>query len=358
MAEEFKEEEVLDYESARGGSIDPPLLDDNSRSNQSTHQKQPNRQNDLVAPPTNSQRRPPPRVKNERFQDVEKTGRWGSISRIDKIIIGCVFLVVIGAAIAGIVIGVQSGNSPSSTPAPRTPSPTPAPTIPPDIAAEVQFPIILEAIVNNQFFNGSEISNDASYYQNYANRALAKNALEKAMFWSIMDDPAQPKPDDPWLIPRFALAALYFATGGEQWTVQDNWLTIASACNWHGVYCDRFNNYIREIDLTNNNLVGSIPVAINMLSEIIGVTLTSNELSGTVPWLALGSLPSLSFLALNNNQLEGNVSADVRSNQVLSKFDACSQLLYSRNKTQNSNLVNCAPFHRFIMLVYFILTSC
>lgn len=310
MREEFKEEEVpYDYESAQNDQNS--LLQDDSAP-QETNQRGPALLND------DKQRPPPKREKNERFQDLEKTGRWGSISRKDKLIVACIVLTIVAAVVATVV--VISGSQSSPAPAPRTPSPTPAPTIPPDVPAEVQFPVIMAAIESNPFLNISDLSNDLAFYQDTANRASAKNELEKAMFWSIIDDPLQPSADSPWLVPRFALAAIYFATSGNKWTVSDNWLTIASACEWHGVYCDRFDETVNELDLPGNNLIGSIPPVINMLSNLLGVTFSTNKLAGTVPWLALGSIPSLSYISLNDNQLNGTISGDVRANGVLSSL--------------------------------------
>lgn len=298
-----------DYESAQNDHITP--LTDGSFP-QETNQREPALLND-------DQQRPPPKPeKNEKFKDLEKTGRWGSISRTDKLIVVCVFLAIVGVVI-GVVVGT-SGSQSSPVPAPKTPAPTPSPTIPPDVAPEDQFPVILEAIKSNPFLNASDLSNDLAFYLDSANRASAKNELEKAMFWSIIDDPFQPSRDSPWLVPRFALAAVYFATGGHNWTSSDKWLTIDPACDWHGIYCDRFGTFVNELDLPANNLAGTIPPAINMLSDLLGVTFSANNLAGTVPWLALGSIPSLSYLSLNNNVLTGELSADVRANGVLCKY--------------------------------------
>ena len=310
MRKEFKEEEVpYDYESTQNDHNS--LLQDDP-SPQEANQRGPDLPNDV------KQRPPPKREKNERFQDLDNTGRWGSISRKDKGIVAGVFLTIVAAVVAAVV--VTSGRNSPPAPAPRTPSPTPAPTIPPDVPADIQFPVIMAAIGSNPYLSISDLSNDLTYYQDSGNRASAKNELEKAMFWSIIDDPLQPSADSPWLVPRFALAAIYFATGGNKWKVSDKWLTIASACEWHGVYCDRFDETVNELDLPGNNVIGSIPPVINMLSNLLGVTFSSNELTGTVPWLALGSIPSLSYLSLNDNQLNGTISGDVRANGVLCEY--------------------------------------
>jgi hypothetical protein len=172
---------------------------------------------------------------------------------------------------------------------------------------------------NHTLVNSASVSRDITYYLTPANRANAQNELEKAMFWSIIDDPLQPDPSNPWLIPRYVLASFYFATGGELWKNSSNWLTISSVCDWHGVYCNRFRDQVNEIDLSSNNLVGTLPDSLNMMTHLVAITLSNNQLTGTVPWLALGSIPRLSYLSLFNNKLTGTLSSDIRANGVFCK---------------------------------------
>lgn len=322
MVENFKEEEEpCEYENdmlpTPGEQSLLPKEDDEVEYGSDMVENVPSSQ-DVIEPKNGAGANRPPsrREKNKDFKDVEATGKWGRISRKDMIIVVIGFFAVAGGVTAAVVLTTKGAPAP----APRTPAPTPAPTMPPDIAPELQMPVILQAIESSKFLNVSDLSNDLAYYQDSANRALAKNELEKAMFWSIIDDPFQPAPDSPWLIPRFALAAFYYATGGEQWITQSNWLTISSVCDWHGIYCDSFGKMVREVDQSGNNLVGTIPDSLNMLSTLLALTVTQNKLVGTLPWLALGSIPSLSILAANDNQFTGSMSGDIRDNGVLSKF--------------------------------------
>ena len=61
---------------------------------------------------------------------------------------------------------------------------------------------------------------------------------------------------------RTALEALYDATEGATWTVSTNWKTDADA--WWGVTTDA-DGKVTELDLSNNNLVGTIPAALGGL---------------------------------------------------------------------------------------------
>jgi hypothetical protein len=301
MKEEFKEE-YSDMDGSRETQDDAIMRD--------TEVKDKERD-------SNDKKSRPPREKNKRFQDVESTGRWGAVDNRDKIIVGVIFLVIVAAVMTAVVL--TTGRTKSASRPLSTPSPSPPPTIPPDVAAELQFPVIIHDLDNHTLVNSASVSRDITFYLTPANRANARNELEKAMFWSIIDDPLQPDPSNPWLIPRYVLASLYFATGGELWTNSSNWLTISSVCDWHGVHCDRFRDHVNEIDLANNNLVGTLPDSLNMMTQLVAITLSNNQLTGTVPWLALGSIPRLSYLSLFNNKLTGSLSSDIRANGVFCK---------------------------------------
>ena len=102
-----------------------------------------------------------------------------------------------------------------------------------------------------------------------------------------------------------ALAALYEATGGPNWTRSDNWLTEAPLEDWHGVDTDARGRVI-ELSLGDNALSGTIPPDLGSLEALTGLDLWGNNLSGTVPH-ELGSLSSLQELDLSFNELTGAV---------------------------------------------------
>jgi hypothetical protein len=159
----------------------------------------------------------------------------------------------------------------------------------------------------------------ADEYQNLPSTAPA---VQRAMAWLLFSDPAHEPADSPSLILRFSLAVLYFNNGGQGWTTSTNWLSGEDVCKWYGVKCDRFGEKVEEIDLTNNKLVGTVPNEVNYLQDLRSLWMRQNALSGTIPSLALGQLPVLTMLYLEQNQLSGGVDASLRSNGALSKFRA------------------------------------
>ena len=96
-----------------------------------------------------------------------------------------------------------------------------------------------------------------------------------------------------------ALVTLYNSTGGDNWTNKTNWLT-GNVEVWHGVTVT--NNRVSEINLSENNLVGSIPPELGQLTNLSSLWLSSNQLIGDIP-PEFGQLINLIDLRLENNKL-------------------------------------------------------
>ena len=100
---------------------------------------------------------------------------------------------------------------------------------------------------------------------------------------------------------RAALAALYQATDGANWTRSDNWLSDAPVAAWYGVVTDG-SGRVTELNLPANGLIGPIP-DLSALTILTRLHLQSNQLSGPLP--DLSSLTKLTRLDLASNQLSG-----------------------------------------------------
>lgn len=104
------------------------------------------------------------------------------------------------------------------------------------------------------------------------------------------------------------LIDLYNATNGSQWTNSDGWdFSISSAncevCDWYGVICDNQENIV-EIDLSFNNLVGTLPSSIGDILTLQKLNLFSNTLSGNIPDV-FGAQQVLEFIDLSANGFTG-----------------------------------------------------
>jgi Leucine-rich repeat (LRR) protein len=100
-----------------------------------------------------------------------------------------------------------------------------------------------------------------------------------------------------------ALAELYLRANGGSWNRQAGWLVAnAPITSWAGVKVE--NERVIGLNLSGNNLEGSIPAVLEQLSELQDLDLSFNALTGTVPPF-LTMFPKLRTLKLNNNTLNG-----------------------------------------------------
>ena len=104
---------------------------------------------------------------------------------------------------------------------------------------------------------------------------------------------------------RDVLVSLYEATGGSNWTKNDNWLTDAPLEEWHGVETDA-SGRVQGLDLSTNGLTGEIPSELGDLTNLYLLDLGYNGLTGKIP-PELGDLANLEILWLSGNGLTGEI---------------------------------------------------
>jgi Leucine-rich repeat (LRR) protein len=151
-------------------------------------------------------------------------------------------------------------------------------------------------------------------------------------------------------VQRYALATLYYALSGEEWTKKYKFLSSEDECGWFeevpvsnyaaqdtafGITCDP-NLAVQSLFVPDNNLTGSLPSELRFLSSLDMIALPNNAVRGTIPrefhsWTNLryidlkynrisGMLPSwigdfskLEVLGLSNNEFAGGVPANFGS---------------------------------------------
>ncbi|CAB9508542.1 Leucine Rich Repeat [Seminavis robusta] len=115
---------------------------------------------------------------------------------------------------------------------------------------------------------------------------------------------------------RFALAALYRSTNGDDWIRNDNWLDYdADECTeWHMAHgnnssCDD-EGRLAVLNLTSNNLRGTLGQTMYLLASLKVVDMSDNKLAGNLPPLSLAAR-QLEVVDLSNNQLSGILASEL-----------------------------------------------
>jgi len=127
-----------------------------------------------------------------------------------------------------------------------------------------------------------------------------------------------------------ALRDLYNATNGSQWTntiTGDNpWLVDCDPCGlidgtpWKGIQCTNMGR-VDVINLSNNNLVGSLPASIGQLTELEWFNVNRNNLSGSLP-SEICNLNRMLHFVISNNMFSGNFPACFANLTSLSRIVA------------------------------------
>ncbi|MEJ2627816.1 MAG: choice-of-anchor D domain-containing protein, partial [bacterium] len=149
-----------------------------------------------------------------------------------------------------------------------------------------------------------------------------------------------------------ALVALYNSTHGDEWTYNYNWLETPVQF-WYGV--TKNEDVVTAVELSVNNLIGTIPPEIENLSYLITLDLQLNQLTDSIP-SEIGNLSNLKYLYLNNNQLNGSLPPELGnlshleylylnnnqfSGSIPSQIGNLTNLV--KLDLQNSNLTNSIP---------------
>ena len=121
---------------------------------------------------------------------------------------------------------------------------------------------------------------------------------------------------------RYALAVLYYSTGGDQWKQRYGFLDAAAAheCEWGS---EMLNNgwtalecndrmEVTLINLWQNRLAGPLPgrELAAALPALTALDFLTNQLTGTLP-VELTALSSLNYLNLGYNRLRGTVPSEL-----------------------------------------------
>ena len=194
--------------------------------------------------------------------------------------------------------------------------------------------------------NNITLSNKNLVYPPPTSTANPLLSEELAQQWLIESDPLkllanETNSDKFRLRQRYALLTFWFNTGSFTWTNLSGWLVQKDECKWFGITCNAtkpgvgagLQNSVPVINLTANNIHGTISPDLGLLTTLVSVDFNNNYLTGSLPtsisnWTALqsffisysgkggltGTLPSpigqwtdLQSFAINYNSLTGTL---------------------------------------------------
>ena len=118
---------------------------------------------------------------------------------------------------------------------------------------------------------------------------------------------------------RAALIALYNSTGGSGWTTNDDWDSAQGLSTWFGVIVNG-NGRVTELDLSGNNLRGTVRAQLATLTELTSLDLSGNQLSGAIP-SELRGLIALESLDLSANRLSNAIPLELGDLGSLRELD-------------------------------------
>jgi hypothetical protein len=161
---------------------------------------------------------------------------------------------------------------------------------------------------------------------------------------------------------RWAYLAFIFSIGKGR---EIRWFSSPEECAWTGIGCCG-NNRVIELDLTAQDLRGSIPADVGLWSNMASFVVSLNQLNGTLPftmerWTDLnkfsvsdnalkGSLPpgigrwtGLMYFGVYNNLLTGTLPASIGTWTDLETFSVDNNHLNGPGAVEHSDLLRGSP---------------
>lgn len=147
-----------------------------------------------------------------------------------------------------------------------------------------------ETALNGQL---SDNSNTISYTNQIGVEAITVNVNMSDHTYSITPQYNQELADIT-STQREALTAIYESLDGDNWTNNENWCSDKDIANWYGVDIDE-NGYVTYLGLSDNNLNGTVPDEIGLLSNLSILLLSNNSIHNLSS--EIKKLQKLSFLS-------------------------------------------------------------
>jgi len=228
-----------------------------------------------------------------------------------------ILLLLVGLSIG---LGVTLGRSTSPLL-----NPSPAPTSPPT-------PTLLTTSDLRDIIVTALPTFDVSFESNNASSSARQDALQ----W-LFEDPLTSTLNEDRIVRRWILATFFNSLSGESWDKTTGWFS-ENECLWEGLSCNStddpsvgitsismeanllegtlppeiawFNESLLFIQLKGNNIKGSIPTEIGLLTKLRRLTLRQNLMTGPIP-TEMGLLGDLTTLRINMNIISGEIPSEL-----------------------------------------------
>ena len=224
---------------------------------------------------------------------------------------------------------IPSETTPSSTPAiiemPTTNAPTSSPTFTPTLSG--QQVELLEYLKSIALTNTSLMALDDTASPQYKAFLYTSSLYDEDELWLQYDDDGTSSSSVQTMIEgsqdrihtQYALASFYYALDGDNWNRNDNWLDpTGDFCNWYTThpifFCSSSDSGINWFELPSNNLKGTIPDEIGLLTTMTQFGLDGNVgITGSLPLglMVGGTSTSLERLRLDGDNLRGSVPSAI-----------------------------------------------
>jgi len=160
--------------------------------------------------------------------------------------------------------------------------------------------------------------------------------------------------DDYRVVSRFALAVCFLSwyDYNKLWKNKKGWMTSENECKWFGVMCNEKNEVI-SLSLRNNQLAGSIPEQLVILSQLSRLDLNDNAITGSIP-TELGSLNSLVRLDLQNNKIARRVPTEIGQLTLLKDIDLSSNFI---SGTLPTSIASCVALQELRLTNNMLITT-
>jgi Leucine-rich repeat (LRR) protein len=131
---------------------------------------------------------------------------------------------------------------------------------------------------------------------------------------------------------RYALLTLWFqqAFTNTSWRRSDEWLEYAYECDsiWFGISCESIDlggtlgsqDAVTSVIMHHNNIQGSIPADLGLLTALTRFDVSYNRLTGTLP-ASIGQCTTLTVFNVQGNELTGTLPASIGQWTALTFFN-------------------------------------